>query len=104
MARPVYIHSQTDISDLVGRSLGSDGLVLHEHDFAPEFFELGSGLAGELFQKFTNYRIRLAIVMANPRHYGSRFGELAYEHRRHPLIRFFTVEAEAHAWIEGKSA
>jgi hypothetical protein len=38
------------------------GLVLHAAQLAPAFFELRTGLAGEILQKFVNYRVELAIV------------------------------------------
>jgi len=50
--------------DLIGNVyyLGYDALVLHEADFVPDFFVLKTKLAGEVLQKFSNYRVRLAIV------------------------------------------
>jgi hypothetical protein len=93
----IAIRSFTDISDALGACIGAEGLILTEVDVAPAFFDLRSGLAGELFQKFTNYRLRLAIVLPDPEAYGERFGELAYEHRSHDMIRFVRSEDEAKA-------
>jgi hypothetical protein len=56
-------------------------------------------LAGELFQKLVNYRIPVAIVVADPQAYGERFSELAYEHRNHNMIRFVRSADEAHNWF-----
>lgn len=39
-----------------------DGMILHEKNLTPDFFDLKNGIAGELLQKFSNYRMRLAIV------------------------------------------
>jgi len=88
-----------DVSDALGACLGSGGLILTEDDLAREFFDLRTGLAGELFQKFTNYQLRLVIVLPNPEAYGERFGELAYEHLSHNLIRFVRSKDEAKAWL-----
>ncbi len=93
------IRSFSDISDALGACLGSAGLVLTENDLAQEFFDLRSGLAGELFQKFTNYKLRVAIVLSDPGIYGERFSELAYEHTSHNLIRFVGSTDEAKAWL-----
>lgn len=41
---------------------GFDGIILHEKNITPEFFELKSGLAGEVLQKFSNYKMLLAII------------------------------------------
>ena len=61
-----------------------------ENDLAREFFDLHTGLAGELFQKFTNYHLRVAIVLPEPRIYGERFSELAKRTQvsRHDSHRF----------------
>jgi len=41
---------------------GCDGLVLPKEAIAGDFFRLSTGLAGEILQKFVNYRMKLAIV------------------------------------------
>jgi Domain of unknown function (DUF4180) len=81
-------------------SADADGVLLTQSDLAIEFFDLRSGLAGELFQKCTNYRLRLALVVAQPATHGERFNELAREHARHTRIRFFAIESEALEWLE----
>lgn len=95
----IAIQSLNDIADALSACFGTAGLLLTEPDLAPEFFNLRSGLAGELFQKFINYRIRLAIVLPDPSVYGERLSELAYEHASHPLIRFVPSKEEALAWL-----
>ena len=41
---------------------GSTGLIVHSGTLSKEFFDLKTGLAGEILQKFSNYRMRLAII------------------------------------------
>jgi Domain of unknown function (DUF4180) len=96
----IFIDSFPTISDAVGKCYSSAGLILTEQDVSPEFFNLRSGLAGELFQKFTNYRLHLALVLQNTDAYGERFSELVLEHRTHPMIRFFNSVDEARAFVE----
>lgn len=93
------IRSFSDISEALGACIGTSGLILAENDLAQEFFDLRSGLAGELFQKFTNYGLRVAIVLPDPGAYGERLSELAYEHRSHNMIRFFRSKDGAEAWL-----
>jgi Domain of unknown function (DUF4180) len=76
-----------------------DGLILHENDLASSFFDLRTGLLGELFQKCTNYDLRLAMVVLEPASHGERFSELVHEHQRHNLIRFLASIEEAKAWL-----
>jgi hypothetical protein len=96
----ISIQSFDDISDAVGKCFGARGLVLTEADLGREFYELRTRLAGELFQKFVNYQIRIAIVLPNPNSHGERFAELANEHRTHPIIRFVDSVEAAKAWLE----
>jgi hypothetical protein len=60
----VVIRTSRDAADIVGQmmSAGLEKLILHEKNVAPEFWQLGTGLAGEVLQKFVNYRIRVAFV------------------------------------------
>lgn len=41
---------------------GFDKIILHEENIAPEFFDLKTKLAGEVLQKFVQYRMPLAVV------------------------------------------
>lgn len=66
----ISIRTFKDISDVIADCFGADGLILTEDDLAQEFFDLRSRLAGELFQKFINYKLRMAIVLPDPEAYG----------------------------------
>ena len=56
--------SVEDVFDLLmnARYQGALGLILSEANLSPDFFELESGMAGEILQKFSTYDMRLAIV------------------------------------------
>jgi hypothetical protein len=95
----VRIETMRDVSDAYVMGLTQRGLLLRESDLGPAFFDLSSGIAGELFQKFVNTRIPLAIVVADPKARGERFGELAYEHQRHPTVRILPTEEDARRWL-----
>jgi hypothetical protein len=52
-----------DALDLIGAAFsGATVVALPAVRLDPGFFTLSTGLAGEIMQKFVNYRIRLAIV------------------------------------------
>ena len=40
----------------------AEGIIVHQESTDQKFFDLRSGLAGEMLQKVVNYRLRLAIV------------------------------------------
>src|SRR5690242_16203459 len=96
----IAIRSLGDISEVIGICMGAQGLILTEQELAEEFFDLRTGLAGELFQKFITYRVRVAIVVANPEAFGERFRELAHEHASHSLVRILRSTEEAKSWLE----
>lgn len=89
----------TVISDALTRGMEQGGLILGEEELPPSFFDLSSGIAGELFQKFVNYRIPLAIVTKDPSNHGERFKELAREHQNHPMVRIFPDCESAREWL-----
>jgi Domain of unknown function (DUF4180) len=41
---------------------GAHSIIVNEDQLPPAFFELKTGVAGEMLQKFSNYRMHLAIV------------------------------------------
>lgn len=50
--------------DLVGEALsqGCDWVLVPAARLAPDFFRLGTGLAGAIVQKFANYNIGLTVI------------------------------------------
>ena len=84
---------------MIGAAYDADALILTADDVDASFFGLRTGLAGELFQKATQYEVRLALVLPDLAAHGPRWPELAYEHRRHGAVRIVASRAEADAWL-----
>jgi len=95
----IYIATNNDIMDALAICGAESALVITEQELDPVFFELASGLAGELFQKCANYRQQIALVVADPSAYGPRIQELAYEHSKHSMVRFVRSVDEAMNWL-----
>jgi len=92
------IASEADALDLIGEAgfSGADTLVIPVGRLAPDFFRLGTGLAGAILQKCTNYRLKVAIV-GDISAYTAKSGPLRdfiRESNRHGAIRFVASEAE----------
>jgi hypothetical protein len=98
----IVIRSVHDIAQAAVACCHSAGLVAVADDLPPEFFDLRSGFAGELFQKFTNYGIPLAIVVTDPAAHGERFRELACEHASHRHVRIVQSVDAGSAWLAGQ--
>lgn len=64
IAEEMVISTAEDALDLLGNLYyqGFDRIIVHEKNIVPEFFDLKTGMAGEVLQKFSNYRVKLAIV------------------------------------------
>jgi hypothetical protein len=64
ISETVLIKNASDGLDLMGNLYYQDvdKIILHQKNITSEFFDLKNGLAGEILQKFSNYRVRLAIV------------------------------------------
>lgn len=60
----IVILSDQDGLDLLGNVYyqGFDRMVVHENNIVQGFFDLKNKMAGEILQKFSNYRVKLAIV------------------------------------------
>lgn len=58
------INDIDDTLNLIAESgaLDSGKIILHEYQINPDFFDLKTKLAGEILQKFSNYRMQLAII------------------------------------------
>src|SRR5215212_9731792 len=66
------IASTQDALDLIGSAFGQAEIVaVPAERLDARFFELRSGLAGEIMQKFVNYRVRLVIVGDISEHVGA---------------------------------
>lgn len=62
------IHTEREAADTLGEALSRDArlVVLPSVRLSPAFFQLRTGLAGAIAQKFVNYRMNLAIIGAIP--------------------------------------
>lgn len=60
----VLVRGGGDANDLIGLAWSDEAqmVAVPVAALAPDFFALRSGIAGEVFQKFQNYQLRLAVV------------------------------------------
>ncbi|WP_422769792.1 DUF4180 domain-containing protein [Plantactinospora sp. WMMC1484] len=63
------VATEQDALDLIGAAfLGAEVVAVPASRLDENFFSLGSRFAGEIMQKFVNYRLRLAVVGDISRH------------------------------------
>lgn len=91
------INKVEDGIDLLGNLYyqGFDGIIIYEKNITPEFFDLKTGIAGEILQKFSNYRVQLAIVGDFSKYNSKSLNNFIYESNKGRLINFVSTLSEA---------
>lgn len=72
-----------------------DKIIIHEKNVTPDFFDLKTGIAGEILQKFSNYRVRLAIVGDFSKYSNKSLKDFIYESNKGRQINFVDTQLEA---------
>jgi hypothetical protein len=72
-----------------------DKMILYEKNITPDFFSLKTGIAGEMLQKFSNYRVRLAIVGDFSNYSGKSITDFIFESNKMGQINFVSSLNEA---------
>lgn len=90
----VVINNAQDFLELI-MNLPSDRIVFYEENFAESFFDLRSGLAGEILQKVSNYSRRLSIVGDYSRYASRSLNDFMYESNKGNTVMFVDSLDEA---------
>jgi len=96
------VEGSFDPAEIFTRCIESGGrsLLLNEYALPAEFFDLSTGLAGELLHKLSTYRVRLAGVVPDVGVHSTRFQEFAREANKGRQHRFFSDRQSAIEWLE----
>lgn len=91
------IQNIEDGTDLMGNLYyqESDRVIIHEHNITPAFFDLKNKMAGEILQKFSNYRMRLAIVGDFTKYSSKSLQDFIYESNQGKHVNFVSSVEEA---------
>lgn len=76
-------------------NLPTERMIIHAQTFDPSFFDLRSGLAGEVLQKVVNYRLRLAIVGDFSVYESKALRDFIFESNKGKTIAFVSTVDEA---------
>lgn len=93
----IIIRQTGDALDLMGNIYyqGFDRIIIHEKNMTADFFDLKNKMAGEILQKFSNYRIRLAIVGDFSKFTSKSLRDFIYESNRGKQVHFAASVDEA---------
>ena len=95
------VNDERDATDLVGNASfgGADYVLVHATSLPPQFFDLSSGFAGEVLQKFSNYRLVLIVIGFDTTAASASLAALMRESNRGGSVWFVADTAEANARI-----
>ena len=93
----IILASVEDGVDLIGNLYYQDfdKIIIYEKNITPEFFDLKTGIAGEILQKFSNYRMSLAIIGDFSAYQSKSIKDFIFESNKHGQINFVATKSEA---------
>lgn len=93
----IVIANAQDALDILGNLYfqGFDKIIVHTKNITPHFFDLKTGMAGEILQKFSTYRVRLAIVGDFSKYTGKSIRDFIFESNKLGHINFVNSADEA---------
>jgi hypothetical protein len=93
----IIIREVQDALDLMAESSYnlSGRIVINENQLIPDFFELKTGIAGEILQKFSTYNVLLAIVGDFTKYSGKSLRDFISESNNFGRINFVSTLEEA---------
>src|SRR5688572_5240712 len=93
----IIIQTTGDGLDLLGNLYYQDfdKIIIYQNNITPAFFDLKNGMAGEILQKFSNYRVRLAIVGDFSQYTSKSFHDFIFESNKTGHVNFASSVEEA---------
>lgn len=90
-------------ADLLGLIYGyeEDNIILAQKNIAPAFFELSTGVAGDVVQKLVNYRRRMAVIGDFANIESKSLRDFIYESNKSGNIFFVASRDEAIRKLRG---
>jgi hypothetical protein len=76
-------------------SLGSSRIIVHKNQIIEDFFDLKSGIAGEILQKFSTYQVQLAIIGDFSKYTSKSLKDFIFESNKYGRISFVGTMEEA---------
>ncbi|WP_410222344.1 DUF4180 domain-containing protein [Pedobacter sp.] len=97
IAKQLIVKNIDDGTDLLGNLYyqGYDKVILHEENIHPQFFDLKTKMAGEILQKFVNYKIRLIIVGNFAKYNSKSLNDFIYESNKGKAVNFLSHTDQA---------
>lgn len=89
------VQSALDLIATVNYETGCTNIILNKSAICEDFFDLKTKLAGDILQKFINYRVKLAIVGDFSGYTSKSLRDFIYESNNGNSIFFLANEQQA---------
>lgn len=92
------ISDEQSAVDFMARVLGETGcdrIIVNKAVVPEEFFDLSTGLAGRILQKFVNYNVKIAFVGDFSSYHSKSLRDFIYESNKGRGVFFVQTEEEA---------
>jgi hypothetical protein len=96
-AENVLIKDSQDALDLMADCgyKGSRKIIMYEKNIVQDFFDLKTGIAGEILQKFSTYNVQLAIIGDYSKYKSKSLKDFIFESNKVGRINFVNSLYEA---------
>ena len=95
------VNDALDLLAVVHYDNGCEKMLVRKENINEDFFELKTGLAGEILQKYTNYHMKIAIVGEFEGYNSKSLNDFIYECNQGNNVFFKRTSAEALAKLHG---
>jgi hypothetical protein len=97
LSEDILITETQDALDIMGDVTynGSSRIIMHEKNITPDFFDLKTGIAGDILQKFSTYGVRLAIVGDFSKYSSKSLRDFIFESNNYRHVNFVGSRDEA---------
>ena len=102
ISNEIIIYDAQDALDLMANCdyLGARSVIVNHNQITPEFFDLKTGIAGEILQKFSTYDFKLAIVGDFSNITSKSLRDFIYESNKYKRVNFVGSLEEAKAVLK----
>jgi len=97
ISNKIVITGTQDALDIMANSAynGSTRIIINEENIIPDFFDLKTGIAGDILQKFSTYNVYLAIVGDFSKYTSKSLRDFIFESNKYGRINFVNTDEEA---------
>lgn len=97
VADEIVILNTQDALDIMGDAnyWGAYKIIINEKNITSDFFELKTGIAGDILQKFSTYNVQLAIIGNFSKYMSKSLNDFILESNKYGRINFVSTVEEA---------